>query len=221
MGLNVTFPPPFTHPEQRPHSVKNVNDDLISAVITMNEHRGREKLAITAVETANREFKDRTIKYPTAKGIANMLRVLGWPPELVRIVGSDPINDMIQRFKASPIPRPGYENFAVIFDKRLSGCDPRHPKLGIWAELISKCHLTKLTTVTAYKKLLAKICEGGIKAPLGLSRLAKKQAYTSGLALVGAGMAITLRKTTKCHLDYRANGRPGDFIKTNTYYTTV
>ena len=83
----------------------------------------------------------------------------------------------------------------------------------LWAELISKYQLAKLTSLTDYKKLLTKICAGSIESPLDLSRLTKKQAQALDLAIGGTGMTITLWQTTKCPLDYPANGATREFRK--------
>ena len=140
----------------------------------MNAHRGREKLAITAPEAANREFKGRGIKYHNFEEIANAMREIGWAPELVRKVRSDPMNKTLHRLMEYPKPRQVYENFAFIFAKRLSEETRVFPNWELCAGLISKYLLNKWAAITEYNQLLAKICAWGIKSPLCLSCLTKK-----------------------------------------------
>lgn len=63
----------------------------------------KETIALAAIETVRREFRDREIKYPKVKDLSNMIRVMDWDPELVKKIGPTPINKMLQRFMGNPL----------------------------------------------------------------------------------------------------------------------
>ena len=126
-------------------------------------------MAWMAVETANRELKRMDIKYPRVKDLAEMLRVIDRPPDLAKEAGSGPINKMIQRSRGAQMPRPEYENFAVLRTQQFPRVHPVAPNCELWAELISRYQLRETTGMDKYKQTISRICEGALQSPLGLA----------------------------------------------------